>query len=327
MTAFVTGGSGFVGRELIAALARLGKVKALARSARSEASVRAAGAEPVSGDLDSIAAMQAGMAGCELVYHCAAHTEEWDTDAAFHRVNVLGTDNLLAAAKAAGVKRVVLISSEAVLADGSKLHNVDETAPYPSAPLRGYPASKGECERRVLAANGKDLQTVVLRPRYIWGRGDTANMIKIAKALEDGRFAWVDQGRYLTSTCHVANVCEGAVLAGTKGKPGEIYFITDGKPVEFRWLLTEVFKSQGLTPPTKNFPHWVASAAAGFAEGVWRLLGLKSAPFATKVAVGLMGQEVTINDAKARRELGYEGKMSVEAGLAELSKLPPVKPA
>jgi nucleoside-diphosphate-sugar epimerase len=326
MTAFVTGGSGFVGRELIAALAPE-KVKALARSARSEASVRGAGAEPVKGDLDSIAAMQEGMAGCDIVYHCAAHTEEWDTDEAFHRVNVLGTDNVLAAAKGAGVKRVVLISSEAVLADGKKILNADETTPYPPKPLRGYPATKGECERRVLAANGSGLETVICRPRYIWGRGDTANMLKFAQAIKDGRFAWVDHGRYLTSTCHVANVCEGAILVGRKGKPGEIYFITDGKPVEFRWLLTEVLKSQGLTLPEKNVPHWLAWAAAGVAEGVWRTFGIKSAPFATKISIALMGQEVTLSDAKARRELGYEGKMSVEAGLAELAKLPPVKAA
>lgn len=152
-------------------------------------------------------------------------------------------------------------------------------------------------------------------------------MVKIVQALAAGRLAWVDEGRYLTSTCHVANACEGAILAGTRGKPGEIYFLTDGKPVEFRWLLSRVLESQGLAPPTKNFPHWLAWAAASVAEGVWRAFGIQSAPFATRVAIALMGQEITVSDAKARRELGYQGKMTIEAGLAELAKLPPVKAA
>lgn len=325
MTAFVTGGSGFVGRELIRALVADGeKVKAIARSAKSEEAVRAAGAEAVKADLDALPALTAGMAGCDVVYHCAAHTEEWDTDEAFFRVNVSGTDQLMAAAKAAHVKRFVLVSSEAVLAGGEPIVNANEQTPYPATPIRGYPATKGECERRVRAANGKELETVIVRPRYVWGRGDTANMVKFARAVKEGRFAWIDEGRYPTSTTHVANVVEGTLLVGRKGKPGEIYFVTDGPPVEFRAHLTRLMDTQGVALPNKSFSRGVAWAAAVASEAVWRLLGKKSPPPASKVAVALMGQEVTIDDAKARRELGYVGKMTREAGYAELKAQPPV---
>ena len=327
MRSFVTGGSGFVGRELIRALVERGhQVRALARSAKSDAVVRAAGAEPVSGDLDSVDAMRAGMAGCDFVFHSAAHTEEWDTDEAFARVNVAGTDNTLSAARAAGVKRFILISSEAVLGDGSPIVGADETRPLPARPLRGYPATKGVSERSVLAANGLDIETVIVRPRYIWGRGDTSNLVKFIQGLESGRLMWISQGRYLTSTCHVANVCEGAILAAERGKPGEIYFLTDGKPVEFRWFLTRVLESQRRTAPTKSVPRWVASGVAAASETVWRALKLKGTPAATRVAIALMGQEVTVSDAKARRELGYQPKVSVDEGLAEMARLPPVVP-
>src|SRR5689334_12316409 len=106
MRSFVTGGSGFLGRELIRALVAKGhEVRALARSEKSMAAVKAAGAEPVKGDLDAVEPMQKGMEGCALVFHSAAHTEEWDSDEAFWRVNVTGTDNTMAAARGARVRR------------------------------------------------------------------------------------------------------------------------------------------------------------------------------------------------------------------------------
>jgi hypothetical protein len=129
--------------------------------------VKAAGAEAVLGDLDAVPALQLGMQGCDCVLHAAAHTEEWDSDEAFWKHNVVGTDNVLTAARAAKVKRFVQISSEAAMADGRPLIRLDETRPLPAKPLPGYPFTKAESERRVLAANGPELETVVVRPRIL----------------------------------------------------------------------------------------------------------------------------------------------------------------
>jgi nucleoside-diphosphate-sugar epimerase len=327
MNTFVTGGSGFLGREMIRALIAAGhSVRALARSEKSAAAVRKQGAEPVTGDLDSIEAMQAGMQGVDWVFHCAAHTEEWDTDEAFYKVNVTGTENVLAAARGAKVKRFVFVSTEAGLADGKPIIRADENTPFPAHPLPGYPATKGESERRVRAANGSGLETVVVRPRMLWGRGDTALTSKMCAAVDSGRFQWMAGGKCLTSTCHVANACEGALLAAEKGKPGEVYFLTDGEPVEFRWFWSEIFKSQQRPVTQKSVPLPVVKLAAAASETLWRTFKLKGAPPVTRVAVGLMGHEVTVNDAKARKELGYASRVSIQAGLAELASQPPVLP-
>jgi len=314
--AFVTGGSGFVGKRLIAALVERGvEVRALARSETAAIAVRGAGAEPVRGDLDDTPGMQAGMADCDTVFHAAAYVEEHGKLADFMRVTVDGTQHALAAAKAAGVARFVHVGTEAVLADGNPIVRADETTPLATRPAGPYPLTKGLAEKAVLAANAPGFATVVIRPRFIWGAGDTSLTPKIIAAVKAGRYAWIGGGHYLTSTCHVANVVEGALLAADKGRPGEVYFLTDGEPVDFRTFITEMLGALGVDPGTRSMPRWVARTAAALTSWMRR-------PPVTMTAIAVIGGEVTVSDAKARKELGYLGKVTREAGLAEMRRSP-----
>ena len=312
--AFVTGGSGFLGKRLIAELVDVRRVPvfALARSESSAIAVRGVGGEVVRGDLDDVRMMTEGMRECDVVLHAAAHVKQHGKLAEFLRVNVQGTENVLAAARAAGVRRVVHIGTEAVLADGQPIVRADETRPYPERPAGPYPISKGLAERAVLAANRLgELETVVVRPRLIWGKGDTSVLPELVDAVRRKKFGWIGGGRYLTSTCHVANAVEGALLAAERGSPGEIYFLTDGPPVEFRGFITELLATQGVDAGDREIPRWVAGTVAG-------LTGWMPRPPVTRTALALVGHEVTVDDAKARRELGYVGKVTREVGLAEL---------
>ena len=309
---FVTGGSGFVGGRVIRQLrARKIEVAALARSDKAAAIVRELGAAPVRGDLDNAAAMQLGMAGADVVIHAAAHLGEHGPLAEFMRATVTGTENALAAARAAFVPRFVHVSTEAVLADGKPIIRADETRPRTTRPAGPYPLTKGLAEERVVAANSSGLATVVVRPRFIWGAGDTSLVPKIVEAVKRGRFGWVDGGHYLTSTCHIDNVVEGILLAAERGQPGEIYFLTDGEPVEFRSFMTELLGAYGADPGDRNVPLWLARAIAAVTN--WM-----NQPPISRTAIALIGQEVTVVDAKARRELGYTGHVSREQGLAEI---------
>jgi len=312
--AFVTGGSGFVGGRVIRELRARGvEVAALARSAASAGMVESLGATAVRGDLDDRAAMQAGMAGADAVIHAAAYVEEHGPLAEFLRVTVTGTENALAAARAAGVPRFVHVSTEAVLADGKPIVQANETRPRTTRPIGPYPLSKGLAEDRVLAANRDGLATVIVRPRFIWGAGDTNLLPKIAERVKRGRFAWIGGGRYLSSTCHVDNVVEGTLLAAERGAPGEVYFLTDGEPVELRAFLTEVLATYGAEPGDRSVPRWLARAVAA-------LTGWMKQPPVTRTAIALVGQEVTVVDTKARRELGYTSHVSRARGVAELKR-------
>jgi nucleoside-diphosphate-sugar epimerase len=317
--AFVTGGSGFIGGRLIERLQSDGHaVRALARSDQAADKVRALGAEPVSGDLADVGAIGSGAEGCEWAFHAAATLGDWGKRDEFERGNVRGTSNVLVACAQAGVRRFVHVGTEAALLAGEPLINVDESAPLrPDSPAL-YSSTKARAEEMVLEANRVGFETVVVRPRFVWGRGDATLLPTMVDLVRSGRFAWIGGGRHLTATTHVDNTVEGLVLGATRGAPGNVYFVTDGEPVVFRDFVTELLSTQGIEPPTRNVPDPVAHALAVAGEAAWRALPLPGRPPLTRFAYWVSAQECTIRIDKAREQLGYAPVRSRPDGLEEL---------
>jgi nucleoside-diphosphate-sugar epimerase len=317
---FVTGGSGFIGGRLIERLVADGHaVRALARSDRAATKVRERGGEPVKGDLADVEAMRAGAHGCELAFHAAAMLGDWGKRDEFERGNVEGTRNAIEATASAGVRRFVHVGTEAALLAGAPLVNVDETAPLrPDSPAL-YSSTKARAEQLVLDANHDGtFETVVVRPRFVWGRGDTTLLPAMAQMVKAGRFAWVGGGTNRTSITHVDNVVEGLMLGATKGRPGNAYFVTDGEDVVFRDFVTELLATQGVTAPSRNVPVGVAHALAVAGETAWRALPLPGQPPLTRFAYWVTSQECTIRIDKARDQLEYKPIRTRTEGLAEL---------
>jgi nucleoside-diphosphate-sugar epimerase len=319
MKAFVTGGSGFIGGRLVERLVGEGTtVRALARSKQSAERVAALGAEPVRGDIGDRASLAAAAEGCDVAFHLAAHLGEWGPWEHFERGNVEGTRNALAACEEAGVRRFVHCGTEAALMAGSPLVQVDETAPLRPDSSAPYPATKAKAEQAVREASREGFETVVLRPRFVWGRGDTTLLPEMIATIEAGKWAWVGGGRNLTETTHVDNVAEGLILAAEKGRPGEAYFVTDGDPVVFREFVTAMLATQGVAPPDRSLPAWTAAPLAKLSEAAWKLLPLEGDPPMTTFRSWLLTQECTIDTTKARTELGYAPVVTREQGLAAL---------
>ncbi|HSK50694.1 MAG TPA: NAD-dependent epimerase/dehydratase family protein [Solirubrobacterales bacterium] len=317
--AFVTGGSGFIGGRLIERLVGEGRpVRALARSDAAAAKVEALGAEAVRGDLGDRPAMAAGAAGTAVAFHLAAHLGEYGAWEDFERGNVEGTQNTLDACAEAGVRRFVHCGTEAALMAGEPLVGVDETAPLRPDSRAPYPATKAKAELAVKAANRDGFETVAVRPRFVWGKGDTTLLPEMIETVEAGKWAWVGGGRNVTDTAHVDNVVEGLVLGAEKGRPGESYFITDDEPVVFRDFITAMLRTQGVEPPTRSLPAWTAAPLARVCEAAWKLLPLSGEPPMTNFRSWLLTQECTIDIAKAKTELGYQPLVSHEQGLAAM---------
>src|SRR5207302_10838977 len=170
------------------------------------------GGAAVSGDLGDVEAIREGADGCEFAFHAAAALGDWGPHEEFERGNVVGTRNVLEACAKAGVRRLVHVGTEAALLAGRPLVNVDETAPLRPDSAALYSSTKARAEQLVLGANREQFETVVVRPRFVWGHGDTTLLPTMTQMVESGRFAWVGGGQHRTSITHVDNTVEGLVL-------------------------------------------------------------------------------------------------------------------
>lgn len=317
MRIFVTGASGFVGGAATKALAAKGRVlSAMSRSPGSNAKIIALGATPVRCDLETVEAEH--IKGADAVVHCAAFVEQWGPRDAWKRFNVDGTARMLAAARQAGVRRFIHIGTEAALFHGQHLSGVDET--YPLAPHSPYPysATKAQAEKLVRDANAPGFETIVLRPRFIWGPGDTTLLPVIETMAREGKFAWINNGAAQTSTTHIDNLVHAIELALTQGNPGEVYFILDDGVRPMRVMITGMAASRGLTLPEKSVPGWLADAIGATCETLWSVLPLSGAPPLTRFSAMIMSRDAVLKDDKARAEMGYRPVIGVEDGLRAL---------
>lgn len=316
MKIFITGASGFVGSALVTALRKKHKLSAMSRSAKSDAMIKKIGATPVRSELGKVTVDE--LRGIDVVIHAAAHVEQWGKKDDFWRVNVIGTQQLLSAAKAAKVKRFIFIGTEAALFHGQNMQDIDETYPYPKKSPYLYSQTKATAEKLVLGANSDKFKTLSVRPRLVWGTGDKTILPVLADMVKKKRFMWMDNGEKDTSTTHIANLVHAVELALSKGRGGEAYFVTDGENTTFRSFLTRYLATQGITPPAKSIPGFVARALAFVVEGIWKLLRIGSEPPLTRFAAAIMSRHCTIRIDKIRKELRYKPAISVADGLAEM---------
>jgi nucleoside-diphosphate-sugar epimerase len=320
MRILVTGGTGLLGGRLIPQLVGNGhQVFALTRSAPSHTKLRALGALPVDANLESKVLLP--LPAVDAVVHAAALFRFSGPREPFFRTNVDGTARLLTAAEKAGATTFVHISAAGVIMDeaGTPIRDANESAPTFPDHFSAYLASKAQAETIVLAANKAGFRTLALRPPALWGPGDPFSR-ELPQAINSGNFAFVDRGDYAFATCHVDNVVEAVQCALERGEGGRAYFVTDQEKQTFRGFVASLASLQGLSiEKLRSMPYWLALTLGRLMDAAWVVLRKDGDPPVSRSMMRMIGREFSVNDAAARRELGYIGRTSRAGGLRSYS--------
>lgn len=324
---FITGASGFIGGKLAERFLAAGRpVRVLARRPLPE--LEQLGAQVVRGDLHDAAALAAGCAGVETVFHVAGRVGVWGPADDFFRVNVEGTRQVLAACRAAGVPRLVYTSSPSAVFNGGDLAGADESAPLCVEAPCAYPTSKAAAERLVTAANSRELATVSLRPHLVWGPGDRNVVPRVLAQARKGRLKIVGAGRNLVDCTHIANVVDAHVLAerailpnhprGENDARGKAYFITNDEPIVLWDWINELSRGVGIPPITRQVSVATAYRAGAVLETLWRFLPLKGEPPMTRFVAKELATDHWFRIDAAKRDLGYIPKITMAEGTRQL---------
>jgi nucleoside-diphosphate-sugar epimerase len=306
----VTGAAGFIGSHLGERLLADGhRVRGLDLAPATE---EAGSCEWLAGDITEAACCEAAVRGCDAVCHLAARVGDWGPAAGYMHVNVQGTRTLARAARAAGVRRFLLVSSVAVH-HYRGLFRADESTPRDGR-LNAYCRSKIAAEDALREAAGETMEWTIVRPGvFPFGPRDRTSFVHLAAAIARGRMGLVSGGRARVTTAYAENLAEGIALALAHPRAaGESFVIGDEGELSWRELLGIFSRSLGVSSPRRSVPLPIAYAAAWLWEGIYRLLRVKRAPLLTRYRVLLAGRDCHFVSDKARALLGYRPRVGIE---------------
>ncbi len=312
MKAFVTGSTGLLGNNLVHLLVEQGyEVKALARSAeKAQRLLSDTGAEIVIGDMEDVAGFADQLKGCDVLFHTAAYFREyyqpgehWEK---LKRINVDGTIQLLEAAEACGVKKVIYVSSGGVVAQtggSNQGKQIDESAPYSDFGKRNlYFQSKVVAEKSIYAfLENHSLPVILILPGWILGPRDaapTGSGRLILNYLEQKLPALFDGGN---NAVDARDVAQAMINAVEHGQSGERYLVA-GRHTKLADMMAALENLTGIPAPRRYLPPGVMLVYAWFSENLARLTG--DVPLVTQAAIHALNDRVGVSSKKAEKELG-----------------------
>lgn len=315
----VTGGGGFLGGAIVKLLVERGcRVRSFSRSYYPE--LASMGVEQFQGDIADKTSVEKACKDIDLVFHVAAKAGVWGKYFDYYRANVTGTQNIIDACKKNKVPKLIYTSSPSVIFDGKDMEGVNESCPYPGKYNAHYPKTKALAEQAVRAASD-NLLTVILRPHLIWGPEDSHLVPRIISRAK--QLVIVGNGKNVVDTIYIDNAAYAHILAAEKldedpGISGNIYFISQGKPVLLWEMINNILKAGGLPPIKRSISHKTAWTIGAFLENAYTLLNIKSEPKMTRFVADELAKSHWFDISAAQNDLGYIPKVSTEEGLKKL---------
>lgn len=320
MKTLVTGGTGFIGRYLVAALKERGDdIRCLVRHPDPE--LELAGVEQVTGDLCEPSDLKGIADGVETVFHlvAAGHVGAVSKEAYdhFYRMNVTALVNLLEEVRRADcVRKIIHFSSTAAMGLIVGVAKEDSEC-NPTTP---YQISKHEAEDTVHRYFLEyKLPAIIVRPSMVYGPGDrNKEFLSMCKLVKSGVFPVPEHVDALTPLVFVSDVAKGALLAAEKGNPGETYILTGEAAYPVVDLARSIGRELRVRQSGVFVPRWVMSAAAFLTEKVFGVLG--KPPIISRQRVTSVYADRAFDITKAKTELGYQPQVTLEEGVARTIK-------
>ena len=317
MKVLVTGASGMLGRATAEALAARGdEVTVLQR--------RPAGLPyaEVLGDVADPDVVRGAVRGRDAVVHLAAKVDVVGRWHEYARANILGTRTVVAACRAAGVGRLVHVSSPSVAHAGDALAGVGAEPADPARARGHYSRSKAEAERLALAADCAELAVLAVRPHLVWGPGDTQLVARVVERARTGRLPVIGSGAALIDTTYVDNAAAALAAAVTAcGRVhGEPLVVSNGEPRPVAEVLARVCRAAGVPGPRRRVPFRAAWLAGAAVEGVWRATGLRATPPLTPFLAEQLATAHWFDQRRTRSALDWAPHVPLEEGFARLAR-------
>ncbi|MDR1484895.1 MAG: NAD-dependent epimerase/dehydratase family protein [Planctomycetaceae bacterium] len=321
----VIGGSGFLGGEIVSQLVCRGEsVRVLSRRSVAGGVV---GAEYCLGDVCDRESLMSACRGVHTVFHTASIPSisvQWQP---FYQTNVLGTQNVIDACKANGVRRLIYTSSASVTFDCTSQPSADESLMYPQRWMAHYPRSKAMAESLVIGVAGKSgLLSCSIRPHLIIGAGDRHLIPRLLDRARRGKLFRVGDGRNLVDIIFVENAAAGHIQAADtlndESCPvnGNSYFISQGEPVNCWDWIDEVLLSCGLPKVAKSISFRKAWFFGAILEAWYKLFRLQGEPLMTRFLSAQLAQTHYLNIAKAKKDFNYKPIISMTEGMEKLKQ-------
>jgi 2-alkyl-3-oxoalkanoate reductase len=316
--ALVTGGGGFLGQAIVRQLAATGvQVVLVDRKLNRDLDIPGIRFQ---GDIRDKDFLMEACRGCDTVFHAAAKKGVWGSKEEFHSINVDGTRNVIEICLANQVRNLVYTSTAKVVFTGNDVCGVNEKTPCATTFLSHYVHAKMLAEKLVLEANSEQLKTTVLRPGLLWGPGDTDLLPWLIKKNAQGQLKVIGDGRNLVDICHVENAAAAHLAAvaslESSGKAaGEVYFITQGEPVNFWSWVNRFMRHLELPRAEKNVSFEKAYRTGLLLEGAHWLFSVPEEPQMTRYLAQSLAKSQWYSITKAERDLGYHPTVSTAEGL------------
>jgi nucleoside-diphosphate-sugar epimerase len=318
MRVLVTGASGLLGSEVARFLVRQGH--AVTTFQRRPSGV--AGATDVRGSLADDTAVRRAVSGAEGVIHLAAKVSFAGRPAEFDEVNVEGTRRLLRAARGAGVRDLVFVSSPSVANSGAAIVGLGAGPADPARAHGDYSRTKAAAELLALAADGPGFRVAAVRPHIVWGPGDTQLVERVLARAGRGRLPLLDAGAALIDTTYVDNAAAAiaAALHRMEHVHGRAVVVSNGEPRPVGELLAGICAAGGVRPPLWSVPGRLARGAGWVVEKAWTRLGREDEPPMTRFLAEQLSTAHWFDQRETRRLLDWTPAVSLDEGLARLAE-------